>query len=213
MLRNFLDDTKLSDVADMLDGRDAIQRDLNRFEQWACKNLMKFNKIKCRVLNLAQGKPQNQYILGDEGIGSSPVEKYLGILENEKLDLSSQWAFATKAHKKNCGEQIEGSGSFHLLCSAEIHLEYYIQLWGLQHKKGMNLLDWVHKMALKNDWRERTHLLWGKVEVFGGVQPGREKASGTHHCDLSMYKRGLSERQRKTFYQGCSDRTRATGLK
>ena len=55
----FMGNTQLRGVVDTIEGRNAIQSDLVRLEKWALKNLMRFNKAKCKVFNLekAVGKP------------------------------------------------------------------------------------------------------------------------------------------------------------
>jgi len=64
------DDTNPGRMADTPGGCAASQRDLNRLESWADRNLMKFSRGKCKVLHLGRNNPMRQYMLVADQLGT-----------------------------------------------------------------------------------------------------------------------------------------------
>ncbi|PKU45275.1 rna-directed dna polymerase from mobile element jockey-like [Limosa lapponica baueri] len=155
-LSKFADDTKLCGMVDMLEGRDAIQRLVDRLQKWAYVNLMKFNQAKCKVPHLGHDNPKHKFGFSGEWLESSPEEKDLGVFVNEKLNMRQPCVLtAQKANRiLGCIKRNVASRSREVilpLYSALMkpHLQYCVQLWSPQHKKDMDLLERVQRRAMK----------------------------------------------------------------
>ena len=77
---------QLGGVADTPESCATIQQDLNGLQSWAERNLVRFNKNKCRVLHLGRNNQTHQLYL----LESNSAEKDSGVLVDKRLAMSQQ---------------------------------------------------------------------------------------------------------------------------
>ncbi|XP_041279602.1 triadin isoform X2 [Onychostruthus taczanowskii] len=219
-LSEFTDDTQMCDAVNTLEGRNNTQRDLVRLERWAQVILMKLNNAKCEVLHLVWGSPKNNFRLGREWKEASAGEKDLGLLVNERLDMTQQCVLEVKKAVciLGCIKSSVASTSKEVILSlysalVRPQLEYCVQDWEPEHKKDVDMLEQVQKGVIKLSTGLEHISYEDRLREMGHFSLEKRRLRG-YLITIFQYLQGACKRAKEGhFTTACSDRENGFKLK
>lgn len=220
LLIKFADDTKLGGLANTQDERTTLQSNLDWLEDWAERNKMSFNREKCKVVHLGRKNVGHTYRMGDSWLGSSTSEKDLGVVIDNKLNMSQQCETAARRANAVLGcirkSIISKTREVIIpLYSALVrpHLEYCVQFWAPHFQKDIDRLEQVQRRATKMIQGLQDMSYEDRLKELGLFSLGKRRLRGDMIAVFRYIKGCHREDGQELFSMATETRTRNNGYK
>jgi len=127
---------KLEGMVNAPDSCVPMQRDLDKLEKCAKRNVMKFNKGKWKVLCLGRNNPMDQDRLGADWLESNFAEKDLGVVVDRKVNRSQQSSLMAKAANSSLGCIRKSIASCWRVVMLHLYMALVGHIWGTESSAG-----------------------------------------------------------------------------